>query len=168
VIAIPGYAFYLFPQLIESCYSKQANLDTMLSPYLNANRGSLGYPASRKTPALPRLHKSLVRHQIRALSPKDGPTGVSEEPAAAPQETPYKEILLQAIKAEGQTTKDILGETTMAQLKAALGEDRAGKLFATLDAFLAHRRLATLVFAAVDVALVWVLVKVFRVATTHE
>ncbi len=67
-----------------------------------------------------------------------------------------------------QTAKDVLGESTIAQLKTVLGEERSGQLISALDGFLANRRLATLIFAVVDVALIWVLIKFFKVNFFHD
>ncbi|KAG2437615.1 hypothetical protein HYH02_011254 [Chlamydomonas schloesseri] len=66
------------------------------------------------------------------------------------------------------TAKDMFGEGTINQLRRALGEQRAESVVGALDALLANRRLATLVFAVLDVALIVVAVKIFRAAVSHE
>ncbi|GLC42277.1 hypothetical protein PLESTB_000650800 [Pleodorina starrii] len=79
-----------------------------------------------------------------------------------------KEALLQTIKSEATTAKDVLGEGGLASLRQVLGEERAGALIGALDGLLANRRLATLIFAVADVALIWVIIKVARSAVTQE
>ncbi|PNW81564.1 hypothetical protein CHLRE_06g251850v5 [Chlamydomonas reinhardtii] len=66
------------------------------------------------------------------------------------------------------TAKDVLGEGTLNQLRRALGEERAGSFEGALDALLANRRLATLLFAVLDVALIVVAVKLFRSAVSQD
>ena len=44
----------------------------------------------------------------------------------------------------------------------------AGQFIGALDGLLVNRRLATLIFALVDVLLIWVAIKVFRSAVLHE
>ncbi|KXZ46214.1 hypothetical protein GPECTOR_46g283 [Gonium pectorale] len=75
---------------------------------------------------------------------------------------------MQTIKADATTAKDVLGESTLNQLKQALGEERAGQFIGALDGLLANRRLATLLFAVLDVVLIWVAIKVFRGTVMHE
>ncbi|KAG2429254.1 hypothetical protein HXX76_011023 [Chlamydomonas incerta] len=72
------------------------------------------------------------------------------------------------MKGEKMTAKDVLGEGALNQLRQALGEERAGGIVGALDALLANRRLATLLFAVLDVALIVVAVKLFRTAVVHD
>lgn len=69
---------------------------------------------------------------------------------------------MQTVKGEATTAKDVLGEATLNQLKAALGEERSSQFIGALDALLANRRLATLIFAVLDVALIVIAIKFFK------
>lgn len=66
---------------------------------------------------------------------------------------------MQTVKGEATNAKDVLGEGTISQLKQALGEERSAQFIGALDGLLANRRLATLLFALLDIGLIWFAIK---------
>ncbi|GIL83103.1 hypothetical protein Vretimale_11408 [Volvox reticuliferus] len=120
----------------------------------------------------PLVSRRLCTSLKVGAAPQDGLTANSSNEIASPAAKSTgdlaNEVLRQALKSEATTTQAILGEDVLANLRAVLGSERARVLIGVLDAVLANRRAATLILAVLDVALIWVLVKVFRTATTHE
>nr|ADF43167.1 182392m [Chlamydomonas reinhardtii] len=111
--------------------------------------------------------KARLGVRLQASSKPDGTD------RTAPNEAPdvgelAKAALVDTMKGEKMTAKDVLGEGTLNQLRRALGEERAGSFEGALDALLANRRLATLLFAVLDVALIVVAVKLFRSAVSQD
>ncbi|KAG2489005.1 hypothetical protein HYH03_012444 [Edaphochlamys debaryana] len=140
-------------------------------------------PFSSCALAQPRLAPARYQQQLvhrlavlRSAPAPPGPTDVPKADASAPAPAPQpaalsdlaKDALRQTVSGEKTTAKDVLGEGTLNQLKTALGEERAGQFISALDGLLANRRLATLIFAVIDVVLIVVAIKFFRSTFMHE
>ncbi|GLI70084.1 hypothetical protein VaNZ11_014857 [Volvox africanus] len=123
---------------------------------------------------VPRLLRTSVQSAAAPQGDLAASTSEPNDTATKPPTKPgnlAKEALvetLQTLKSEAVTARVVLGEDVLSSLRKMLGKEYADAAIKVLDGYLGNRRLFTVIVALVDVALVWVLIKVYRTTVMYD